>query len=187
MSIRQIVHDSIADTAYQILCKKTIMQFTMTELAEACQVSKPTLYHHFSDKYEIVQYICKRFSDDFYRTHSLSDILNSKQPEKQFYIIQHAAFFKNVLCYMGQNNLFDYMAELEMNECIKEAKVILSTEELSEDLMASIEYYAFSIWHAMYAMLTGKIPQRYLSAQKPAMRLYWPPLLTQVFSRTSAQ
>lgn len=183
MSVRDFTHESIADIAYKILCSKPITKFTMKELADACNISKPTLYHHFKDKYEIAQYICKRFSDAFYQEHSFSDILNNKIPETQFYIFRYADFFRNVLCYEGQNNIFDYLSELELTECLKEARQILNTDALSEDLLASAEYYAYSVWHAMYAMLEGKIPQRYLSAKKPAMAMYWPPLLTETFSR----
>ena len=171
MSAKDLAHESIADTAYAILCKKPITRFTMTELAQACSVSKPTLYHHFRDKFEVAQYICKRFSDEFYSAHSLSDILNSKTPETHFYIFRHPDFFRNVLCYDGQDNLFDYLAELERTECIREAKTVLGTDTLTEDVLASIEYYAYSVWHAMYAMLTGKIPQRYLSAGRAAMSM----------------
>jgi len=184
MSARDLTHESIADAAYQILCKKPITKFTMTELAQACGISKPTLYHHFKDKFEVAQYICKRFSDAFYQTHSLSDILNSKVPETQFYIMIYPEFFSNVLCYDGQNNIFDFLAEIELAECIREAKEILGSDELPEDILASAEYYAYSVWHAMYAMLTGKIPPRYLSADRPAMSLYWPPLLTELFGKS---
>lgn len=183
MSVKDVMHEYIADTAFQILSKKPITKFTMTELAAACQISKPTLYHHFKDKFEVAQYICKRFSDAFYKNNTLSEILNGKTAETQFYIIRYQDFFRNVLCYDGQNNLFDYLAELELAECLKEAREILGTEDLSEDLLASAEYYAYSVWHAMYAMLIGKIPQRYLSADKPAMSMYWPPLLTEVFQQ----
>ena len=183
MSAKDVTHEFIADTAYEILCKKPITKFTMTELSEACGISKPTLYHHYKDKFEVAQYICKRFSDEFYRNNTLSDILHGKSAETQFYIIRHQDYFRNVMCYDGQNNVFDYLAELELSECIKEAQEILGTEELSEDFLASAEYYAYSVWHAMYAMLTGKIPQRYLSADRPAMSMYWPPLLSEVFSK----
>ncbi|MBQ9198244.1 MAG: TetR/AcrR family transcriptional regulator [Clostridia bacterium] len=187
MSVKDATHEYIADTAYHILCNKPITKFTMTELAEACRISKPTLYHHFKDKFEVAQYICKRFSDEFYSEHTLSDILNGKSAETQFYIIRYQNYFRNVLCYDGQNNIFDYLAEIELHECLREAKEILGTEQLSEDLLASAEYYAYSVWHAMYAMLVGKIPQRYLSANRPAMSMYWPPLLTEVFRQEPNQ
>lgn len=183
MSAKDLTHEAIADMAYQILCKKPITRLTMTELAQACHISKPTLYHHFKDKFEVAQYICKRFSDAFYESHTLSDILSSKMTETSFYIIRYPEFFRNVLCYDGQNNIFDYLAGIELEECLREAREILGTEDLSEDILASAEYYAYSVWHAMYAMLTGKIPKRYLSADRPAMALYWPPLLTEIFSR----
>ena len=119
MSAKDVTHEFIADTAYKILCKKPITKFTMTELSEACGIIKPTLYHHYKDKFEVAQYICKRFSDEFYRNNTLSDILHGKSAETQFYIIRHQDYFRNVMCYDGQNNVFDYLAELELSKCKK--------------------------------------------------------------------
>lgn len=102
-----------------------------------------------------------------------------------FFIFKYADFFKNVLCYEGQNNLFDCLAEIELQQCLKEIQAILGTQEISDDLHASAEYYAYSVWHAMYAMLSGKIPQRYLKARRPAMTMFWPPLLIEVFSKNT--
>ncbi len=185
MSIKQLTDDMIADTAYRLLCRKTINKLTMTELAAECQISKPALYHHFCDKFAVARYLCERFSNEFYLNNSYASILSSKHPEQSFYVFRYADFFRNVLCYTGQNNLFDCLAEIELAECLKEIYAIEGTQEISDDLRASAEYYAYSVWHAMYAMLTGKITQRYLTASRPAMCIYWPPLLVEVFSRAN--
>ncbi|MDA3851134.1 MAG: TetR/AcrR family transcriptional regulator [Spirochaetaceae bacterium] len=40
---------------------------SLSHLAEACDISRPTLYLYFSDKDEIFQYALKSFTDDMYR------------------------------------------------------------------------------------------------------------------------
>lgn len=180
MAIKDMVHDIIADKAYEMLRRRELSQFTMTELAKACEISKPTLYRHFKDKFEVVQYICDRFSDEFYGRHTMLDALSDKRSESSFFIFQHPEFFKNVLSYSGQNNIFDYLSELERKAWLKESCAILGTTEISEDLRASIEYYAYSNWHAMYAMLVGKIPKRFSTTSKPVMALFWPPMLVEL-------
>lgn len=181
MAIKDILKEHIADQTYRLLTRKSLTKLTMKEIAEACEVSKPTLYHYFADKYAIAQYLCKRFNDHFYAQYSYADTIFRKDCETAFYTFDHPEFFRNVLCYDGQNSIFDYMAQLELEECLRQVRKATGRQEVSEDVMAAAEHYAYTVMHAEYAILLGKIPNRYASLTRPAGTIYLPEPLLEIF------
>ena len=176
----------IADAAYRLLTKYPITELTLIEIAHEAGVSKRTVYNHFQDKFEIAQYLCKQIDDEYYlnKNVSLADLCGGT-PERHYgYFWKHTDFFRNILCYMGQNNLMDYMSELFLKRILRNIRELQGCDEISEDLLAAAEYYAYAAIPGTYAMLRGVIPQRYLRTDKTCVELYMPAPLLNLFSKS---
>ena len=73
----------ILKTAFNLIGKKSVKDVSMREIAEACDITKPSLYYYFKDKdeicYTIVKYVLedqnKKIKQYIERNISLKDIL----------------------------------------------------------------------------------------------------------------
>lgn len=177
MALKNLTKQLIADKTYELLLKKPITKLTVVEIAAACEITPHTLYNHFRDKYEIVQYICIRMDEEHRRENPPQRVFSEKTPEQHFYFFENAAFFRNVLCYHGQNDIYGCLAGILLKRYLEEIRQRQGSDEINEDLMATVEYYCHTIIHGLYAMLTGRIPCRFQQTESPALSLYWPPLM----------
>ncbi len=53
------IREQILAHAARLFAKQGFAGTSMNEVAEACSVSKPTLYHYFRDKHELALHICE--------------------------------------------------------------------------------------------------------------------------------
>lgn len=154
----------------------------MTELAQTCGISKPTLYHHFSDKYDVVQHLCKKITSEYYRQHSFSEIVTSGCSHNEEWLQRYGTFFKNILCYNGQNNLYICLTNLEMQQCLCEIRTKLNTDAIPEEIVAAMGFFAYSSWHTLYAVVDGRVS--YCDTMENKASAFWPETLKNVFAGT---
>lgn len=175
----------IANAAYRLLQKKPITKLTLTEIGHEAGVSKRTVYNHFQDKFEIAQYLCKQIDDAFFsgEQHSVAEYCGENPLPDSSYISEHADFFRNVLCYVGQNSLMDYMAERFLQRLLHDIRMLQGCDEISEEILAAAEFFAYSSVYCSYEMLKGSIPRRYLNTDKSCMNLYMPAPLLNLFTK----
>ena len=57
MESKKNTKDEIAEAFKLLLVKKDINKITVKELADSVGVIRPTFYNHFTDKYEVLEYI----------------------------------------------------------------------------------------------------------------------------------
>ncbi len=55
----QITKRAMADALKQLLEKKPLSKVTITDITEACGISRMTFYYHFQDIYDLVDWICE--------------------------------------------------------------------------------------------------------------------------------
>lgn len=175
----------IADSAYRLLTQKPITELTIADIATEAGVSSRTVYNHFQDKFGITQYICKKIDDEYYlnKNVNIGDLCIKNSERNYSYLWDHELFFKNILCYLGQNNLVDYMSELFLTRILRDIRTLQGCEQISEELLASAEFFSYSTILASYAMLKGVIPKRWQNANIPFTELYLPKPLYEFFSQ----
>lgn len=175
----------IADATYRLLTKKPITELTISEIAAESGVSNRTVYNHFQDKFDIAQYICKQIDDEYYFTKNVSivDLCNGSPERNYGYFWKHSDFFKNTLCYLGQNNLMDYMSELLLARILRNICELQGNNHISDELLASAEYFSYSCLPASYAVLKGVIPKRWQDTAKTCVELYLPKPLYDFFTQ----
>lgn len=183
MALKGMTKNLIADKVYELLTKKPITDLSISEITEACGISKRTLYNHFRDKFEIAQYICQRIDDAYYleKSVTMTDLCEGRQKKDYSYFWDHQDFFRNVLCYQGQNSIADYLSELVLKRSLRDIRQKLGAEEIPVDLLASAEFFAYSVVAASYAMLKGAIPKRFQDSNMNSSELYLPYPLVKLF------
>lgn len=67
----------IADTLHRMMQQKDIDKITVTELVEACNISRQTFYYHFQDILEVVEWSVRQAMEK-----ALSQSLKADEPEK---------------------------------------------------------------------------------------------------------
>lgn len=50
---------AIAESLKHLLLKKPITRITINDIAEDCHISRMTFYYHFSDIYDLVEWVCE--------------------------------------------------------------------------------------------------------------------------------
>lgn len=175
----------IADAAYRLLTQKPITELTIAEIAAESGVSSRTIYNHFEDKFEIVQYICKQLDDEYYSKNkvTISDLCFKNAAQNDCYLWKHKLFFLNILCYHGQNNCTDYMSKLMLARILRNIQILQDSKHISEELLASAESYSYTLISLCHAMLKGILPARWQNIDIPACELYMPKPLYEFFSQ----
>lgn len=177
----------IANATYQLLLKKPITKLTLTEIVHEAGVSKRTVYNHFQDKFEIAQYLCAQIENEFFsgKQHSLAEYCGSNPLRYSGYVWDHADFFRNILCYVGQNSLMDYMSERFLQRLLHDVRMEQECDEISQEILASAEFFAYSTVYCSYQMLKGSIPRRYINTDSACMNLYMPAPLLNLFIKNA--
>ncbi len=127
----------IADTMKSLMAKKPVDKIRVTEICRLAEITKPTFYYHFRDKYDLIAWI-------FMRSALGTDILSVKSAAagmKQ--MRQDFLFYKRAYEDTSQNALWQYMLEYFASRYVQEAKKRLSPEPLSAQLSYSIRLYCY--------------------------------------------
>lgn len=74
----------ILKTAFNLIGKKSVKDVSMREIAEACEITKPSLYYYFKDKDEICYTIIKLIVDD--QSKKVKSYVEHKIPLKEVLI-----------------------------------------------------------------------------------------------------
>lgn len=155
----------ILKTAFNLIGKKSVKAVSMREIAEACNITKPSLYYYFKDKdeicYTILEYILNEQSKNLKRyieqNTSLKDILTDifqktyKEKEKK-----SLEFFLHMIDYVkGVPALEKKFKPLkEQNE--KFTKELFNREVQNENISENnveLAYYLFEscLYHIIFA------------------------------------
>ena len=78
----------------------------------------------------------------------------------------------------------DYVSELFLQRLLRDIRKAQGCDEISEEVLAAAEYFAYSSTYCSYEMLKGAIPRRYINTGKPCMDLYLPAPLLNLFSKS---
>ena len=78
----------------------------------------------------------------------------------------------------------DYVSELFLQRLLRDIRKAQGCDEISEEVLAAAEYFAYSSIYCSYEMLKGAIPRRYINTGKPCMDPYLPAPLLNLFSKS---
>lgn len=139
---------ALADSMKQLLRKMPMERITIKDITDMAGVIRPTFYNHFSDKYELLEYIIR---EDLLRpvrplllnhmlTEGLTLLFSNLKNDREFYV--------NAVRIEGQNS-FESIAQHEVTKLLLDVMDELYDGRhyryvwLSRDIVA--EYYAQSM------------------------------------------
>lgn len=127
----------IAQKMKDLMKIKSIDKIRVTEICEAAMIERPTFYYHFKDKYDLVAWI-------FYSSAYQTDIISADSAAKSMeQMKQDFIFYKRAYEDSSQNALWKYMLEYFVQRYTKQAKELLHTDTLEEQLRFSIRLYCY--------------------------------------------
>ncbi len=161
----------IADSLKALLTKKTMEKITVSDITELAGIIRPTFYNHFSDKYEILEYIlwqdlllpCKPLLMNDMITEAVTLLFSNIKRDFDFY--------SNAIRIEGQNS-FESIAQKEVASMLLEiinesdVKPNFRYQWLTSEMIA--EYFAHSM---VYAAITW-IRRQYTISPKELAEIY---------------
>lgn len=152
---------ALADSFKQLLREVTIEHITIKDIVEATGVIRPTFYNHFSDKYEVLEYIIwndllipiKPLLVNDMITEGLTLLFTSMKNDR--------AFYENAVRIEGQNsfeNIAKKMVTRLLVEVINEKSGSRHSKYnwLSGEIIA--EYYAQSMCYVAISWIKRDLP-----------------------------
>ena len=135
---RKIIIDTFLELCQTIPIEKVGIEFLMKKAG----LSKPTFYHHFKDKYDLIAAIYIQDVTETAKSHKyLGGVeelvigLRNLSSKKEFY--------KKALSMSGQNTLHETLHQYNMNYNCQALKKYLNTDHLSDELMYLLNYHSY--------------------------------------------
>lgn len=100
--------NNIANQLQEIMKYKDFHKISITDITQACDISRPTFYYHFHDIYEVLEYVFQNFLKDIFQPasmHNVDDWLISTLT----YINDHKQVCLNAYHNIGYENLKHYL------------------------------------------------------------------------------
>jgi probable dihydroxyacetone kinase regulator len=148
MSKVAITKKALVDALKALMKEKKLSKITVSDITDYCDISRNTFYYHFSDKYDLLNWI-------FY-SETLPEVNAFSEPERWFdgfvrlcrYMRANREFYLEALDYVGQNSLKDYLLEfyfellkIHIDTVYTQLGYKLASEELF--LMARMEAHSY--------------------------------------------
>jgi probable dihydroxyacetone kinase regulator len=143
-----ITKDALADAIKNIMKKKPLQKISVKDITGYCDIWRNTFYYHFSDKYDLINWI-------FY-SETLPEINTFSEPERWLdgfvnlckYMHTNRLFYLNAFEYIGQNSLAEYLItfyfellKIHINTIYNQPGYMLDPSDLS--LMARLQAHAY--------------------------------------------
>ncbi len=127
----------IAENMKKLMAAKPMEKIRVTELCRMAEITPPTFYYHFRDKYDLVAWI---FCRDAFRTDVISAEASAAGLRK---MKQDFLFYKRAYEDNSQNALWSYMLEYFTERYSRLAMERLGTDTLDTQLRFSIRHYCY--------------------------------------------
>lgn len=103
----------LAQTFKELVCSQSFEKVGVSDICQACQVSRKTFYYHFQDKYDLAEWI---FDTEFIAVMRRSDVRDRWSLIQSLleYFYRERVFYAQLLRYRGQNSFGQYFQEFLM-------------------------------------------------------------------------
>ena len=172
MAQRRDTKRVIAESFKELIKKNPIEKITVANITELSGVIRPTFYNHFSDKYEVLEYIIRNDLLLPIKPLLANDMIVEGVTLLMSNMNNEIDFYKNAVRIEGQNS-FESVARQEVAKLLLEIMEERSGEAqhykyrwLTREIVA--EYYAQSITY----VATSWIKQDYMITPKEISEIY---------------
>jgi len=111
MSKNTITKEALASSLKSLMKVKPLSKISVKDITEYCNISRNSFYYHFTDKYDLINWI-------FY-SETLKEVNIFFEPDRWAesfinlckYLNANSGFYRHAFRYVGQNSLSEYLLE----------------------------------------------------------------------------
>ncbi len=141
---KQTTKDLLAESLRELTKKMPFERITIKDIVQNCDLSSTTFYHHFSDKYQLVEWIYQMDSRQF--VDSISDSFTWKDAALNTVLV----FFRELDYYQSffrSDEGVDNLNMITYAEAIDTIKKLHGTENITEDVRFMLQLYLSGVSH----------------------------------------
>ncbi|MCL5057657.1 MAG: TetR/AcrR family transcriptional regulator C-terminal domain-containing protein [Actinobacteria bacterium] len=129
----------LADSIIELAKKKSMEKITVQDIVDNCNAARRTFYNHFTDKYDLANWIFKTSLDNITRTYADIEPLEKVFGRVLAFMKEDKAFYYTLLT-DRQNYFFDFFHECACNFHVELIKKRFGKDALTDSLLFIIKY-----------------------------------------------
>ena len=149
MPIKPETKHILAASLEALMEKKRFEDISVQDIINHCGASRTTLYRHFKDKYELMNWIYKNRVDQFIEMNT--DIASWRDMLLQItkFIKEKQRYFTEIVDFSGQNSFVEFLLDYGQNYCTKELRKELG-DDIPEEVLFSVKQYCAGTTYLTY-------------------------------------
>ncbi|MHB8073626.1 TetR/AcrR family transcriptional regulator C-terminal domain-containing protein [Desulfosporosinus fructosivorans] len=136
---KRVLADSIIDLAKQ----RSLDKITIQNIVDNCQAVRRTFYNHFTDKYDLINWIFKTNFNDIVEQYSDIELVDKVIGRILSFMKDNEGFYSNALCIEGQNCFLDFFSQCAYNFYAGLIERRFGKDALSDDVVFIIKYNCY--------------------------------------------
>lgn len=146
--MNNIYKDAIAHSFVKLCEGKRVKDITVTEIIRDCGISRQTFYNHFSDKYDIMEYVFDQAASQ--ATAAMFEgngFLEAAIQEMLFVFQDNREYYSCIARMEGQNNFLDFFILYTINFYTAIVESLLGKEVVNRKIRYEIQFNAYGVGH----------------------------------------
>ena len=155
---KKTTKEILADSFLELAEKKPINKITIANIADNCEVTQPTFYRYFKDKYDMIAWIYvqeagrnigKIGTDGYVWKDTLLDGMRFYEENRKFMVnaLKHTS---------GRDSFLFQMSEMNIQFITEEIRKKLGVKECPPDLSAIVKMFCYGTNQFLYDWLIEK-------------------------------
>lgn len=136
--------EKIEEALWELLKHQGFDNITVSMICKRAQVSRPTFYAYFADKYDLVTVAYEKEISKFLQYHSWRKILITSLS----YLRNHQAYIRPLLDYHGQNSFVSFLLSYT-KKCTKQILVARGAQMTKPELQYGLSFYTFGVCYTL--------------------------------------
>lgn len=100
---------ALADSLKRLMAKKAFSKITVSDIVDGCGLTRQSLYNHFKDKYDLMNWIYYTETARFMASYGTPKHWTDGLKDLCYYMQQNKTFYINALNTTGQNSFPEYL------------------------------------------------------------------------------
>ena len=155
---KKTTKELLADSFLELAEKVPINKITIANIAENCEVTQPTFYRYFKDKYDMIAWIYARQAGEFIGKIGEKGYLwkDTLLDGMRFYD-ENRKFMVNALKHTsGRDSFLFQMSDMNIRFIENEIREKLGVSECPKDLSAVVKMFCYGTNQFLYDWLTER-------------------------------
>ena len=149
----------LADAMEEEMLAKDIDSITVGDVIQRADVSRTTFYRHFTDKFDLINWIFGQYMDELTSAYQGSESYRTLLVQLLSFFRQKRNFFSKILNYLGQNSFYKYFLDRMTTLLTRYLQDNMDSRALSVADEYMIRYHCGGILRVTYDWLDAGCPE----------------------------